>query len=953
MKSSKLLLICTAVFALTISLFANARVDSRMGILPLDITQRQQAILAAPAGRDASVPSEMPQVPIVTEVEVIPLGQEDKPEPSKLVEEANEALDPVSLDERIQRQAIKTEITQFGYALFNKPAISFAPAETLPVPGDYVVVPGDTFTVQVFGATDVQYRLVVTRDGRLLVPEVGAISVAGLTFDESKLAIQSQISKVRIGVKTVVTLSDLQTIQVVVMGEVIKPGTFTVPGMTNLFNALVNTGGIKTSGSLRKIELRRQNQLVTKLDLYEMLLSGKARNNPFLQQGDVIFVPTLGPTVTVAGEVNRPAIYELLQSPNVQTVIAMAGGLLPTADPSKTQIRRLKDGKSYTLLQVDLAHNGAELMVKNGDQIRLFPALNRMDNIVVLSGNTITPGAYEWKKGMRVADLLNDVQLLRQRTDFKAAVLVRERRNSRRVSVQYMDLGRALDEPSSFDNLQLQPRDELIVFDTHSSRERVLNDTLKFMRLQATVEEPADIIEMKGYFKHGGSYPLERGKRLLDMIRVAGGVQDGTDLNYAVLVRRTPLSNRIEPIALSLVKALASPQGDHNPTLQAGDRIYLFDTKSDRDKLLSDEVETLIKQARYDEPATVVQINGKSRQVGQFPLTPGMTVKDLIDAAGGLTEEAYGQTAVLTRQVQMADEFLRAEHIEINIFGKNQILPDFGMRLQAKDRLTIREKPESEGFSKWVTVKGEVRYPGRYAIGRRETLCELIRRVGGLTQDAYVFGAVFLRESVRKREQDAINRLFGELDNLLAEVHTSPSFDNDKKLPIQQQASDVYKVIKSLKPQKAMGRMVIDAPAALARCEEQADIVLEAEDQLIIPKLTDEVTVIGQVYFPTSHKFRDDRGAMDYINLSGGTKELAQREHAYVVQANGEVISLRGPMSTWGWFLGAGNSKVTPGATIYIPLSIDRINGREYTQSWIDAIYKAAVSAASLTFLFK
>jgi polysaccharide biosynthesis/export protein len=942
MKKLNILRLGLVGATLVISVLVQAR-EVALGLVPLNVEQRYQAAKSAPTGQDAPLPVEIPKVPVTATAEIKSSGIEIRVESSKLEEKANEALNTVSLDERIQQQGLRTELVQFGYELFNKPAVTFSPAETLPVPGDYVVVPGDTFAVQVFGATDVQYRLVVTRDGRLLLPEVGAINVAGLTFEEAKMAIQSQIGKVRIGVQTVVTLADLQAIQIVVMGEVHKPGTFTVPGMTNLFNALVNTGGIKTSGSLRNVELRRQNQLVAKLDLYEMLLSGKGRNNPYLQQGDVIFVPTLGPTVTVAGEVNRPAIYELLRPVSVQSAINMAGGLLPTADPSKTQLRRLQGGKNYTLIQADLTQAGGGPLIANGDQIRVFPALNRMDNIVLLSGNVITPGAYQWKEGMRISDLVKDVQLLQQRTDFKAALLVRERRVSRRISVQYISLGQALEQPASAANIKLQPRDELIIFDTNSARDKALANTVQALRQQASVEEPAEVIEMRGYVKHPGIYPLEQGKRLLDLIRAAGGIQDGTDLSYAMLIRKANLSQRIEPIAISLEKALAKPLGDHNPILVAGDRLYLFDPKVDRPKLLADEIETLVRQSSYNEPAPIVQVTGKTRQVGQFPLTPGMTIKDLIDAAGGLSEDAYGQTAVLTREVQMADEYMRAQHTEVNLLGKNQVLPDAGMRLKARDRLSIREKPESENIAKWVTVKGEVRFPGKYSIAKRETLCELVRRVGGFTQDAYLFGTVFSRESVRKREQENIDKIFREFDTLLAELHTSPSFDNDKKLTTQKSANDTYQVIRQLKPPTAVGRMVIDMEKAGRQCIELADFVLEDGDQIEVPKLQEEVTVVGQVYHPMSHKYQKQRGAMDYINLSGGPKELAQREHAFVIQANGEVVSLRSSMSSWTWLSRPENISVSPGSTVVVPLTVDRINGREYTQSLIDTIFKAAV----------
>jgi polysaccharide biosynthesis/export protein len=210
-----------------------------------------------------------------------------------------------------------------------------------------------------------------------------------------------------------------------------------------------------------------------------------------------------------------------------------------------------------------------------------------------------------------------------------------------------------------------------------------------------------------------------------------------------------------------------------------------------------------------------------------------------------------------------------------------------------------------------VTVKGEVRFPGKYSISKRETLCEFIRRAGGFTQDAYLFGTVFSRESVRKREQENIDKIFREFDTLLAELHTSPSYDNDKKLTTQKSANDTFQVIRQLKAPTAVGRMVIDMEKAGRQCTEE-------------------------------------RGALDYVNLSGGPKELAQREHAFVIQANGEVVSLRSSMSSWTWLSRPENISVTPGSTIVVPLTVDRINGREYTQSLIDTLFKAAVGTIGI-----
>ncbi len=924
-----------------------AGLEGRVGVLLPEAQQRQAAVKAATKGQDP--PLVTLEFPVSMESNTT---AEVKSEPSVLQENAKEALALVTLDERIQSQALRGELKQFGYDGFSDAASAGSAIQALPVPPDYVISPGDTFIVQVFGATDLEYRLVVTRDGRLLVPEVGDLNVGGLKFEEAKLVIQENIDKVRIGVKSVISLGDLHSMQIIVTGEFEKPGSYTVSGLSPLFNTLFSTGGVKKSGSLRNIQIRRQNALIATIDMYDFLLKGNSKGNIFLRHGDVIFVPPIGTTVGVAGEVTRPAIYELKTERTVADVIALAGGLLPTAAKEKPQIRRVTENNGYTLVQADLTRGGGMSPVRSGDLIRIFPVSSKLDNVVMLSGNVAFPGGYQWKAGMRLSDLIGSIESLRLRTAFDVAILVREQKFSRRTEVTYVNLGRALEVPTGEHNLELRPRDELIIFETNSPRDNLLADTVRQMKAQATVLDPAKIVELKGFFLHPGVYPIQTDMRFLDMIRISGGLQVGVDRRYSVLARRSD-SGKLELMHLRLESALKNPLGDHNPIVLANDRIYIFDAQMDRAQMLRAELEQLKKEARYGEPVPIVQVSGKAVKPGTYPLTPGMRVQDLLEAAGGLLEDAYGQTASLSRRTQMLNEQNRQDHFEINLFGDRPMLQDRAMLLTPSDHLLIREKPEYIDGPKFATVSGEVRFPGTYPIDRRETLCSVIRRAGGFTRDAYVFGTVFSRESVRAKEQAAIDKLFDQFDTLLAEVHTSSTFDNDKKLPVNHAANEVYAVIRALKPPKAVGRMVIDAKAATEKCDEASDVVLESGDRIEVPKYTDDVTVVGQVYHPTSHKYRSDRAALDYINLSGGTKELAVREHAFVVQANGEVMSVRSSMSSWTWLLGPSNVKVTPGATVVVPLSVDRINGREYTQSWVDMLYKAAVSAASLAFIFQ
>jgi len=924
--------------------------ENRLGVLYPEQVQRQAAMLEAKNSLGNDSPLSEPADPLSLDAGVLPLS--GLLEESAIEEKTVEALQPISLEEQIQDQRLDSALEQFGYDIFTSLPTTFAPVDGIPVPPDYVIGPGDSFTVQIFSGVDLQYNLVVTREGRLLLPEIGDIQVAGLTFDESKVLIKEAITRTRLGVKVVVTLAELHTIQVMLVGEVLQPGSYTISGLSSLVNTLITTGGVKRTGSLRNIQVKRSGKLVTSLDLYDLLLRGDVGADVYLRQGDVIFIPPIGSVVSIAGEVVRPAIYELKSEETVSDVIQMAGGLLPTADPAKTQIERIERSGSYSLIQASLFDSTAVSAIQNGDLIRIFPVIDKVDRVVLLAGNILTPGGYEWYPNMRVSDLLKSKATLLQSTEFQVAAIERENLDQKRTEVVYFNLERVFTDQGGAGDPVLQPRDRVLVFKTDGDRAATLASIANKLKAQTSATELPLTAMLLGAAKHKGEFPLAKQMRVLDLVQVGGGIKTGVDRGYTLLVRKDPESESIEFISLELSKALQQPRGDHNPRLMAGDKLYLFDSDSDRAELIKADIQQLESQARYGSLPLVVEASGSLVNPGRYPLVPGMRISDLVVAAGGMKSDAYGVAATLSRKVQLDDQYSRTDEIPVSLTSSDPMLTGRNMILEPGDHLQMRQKPEWIDAPHRVTILGEVKHPGTYEVDKRSTLCSLVNRAGGFTEDAYLFGAIFTRESVRKREQVAIDRIHRQMDDLLADLHMSPGFDKSTKLPENQSSWDVFQVINRLTPESAIGRMVIDLEKAAARCDEEWDLALEDGDKLIVPRYHEEVSVVGQVYFPQSHQFRRDRAALDYINLSGGPKELAQREHAYVVQANGEVMSLRSRASTWGWLLSPNNVEVTPGSTIYVPLSVDRINGREFTESWIDLIYKLSISAASVDFLF-
>ncbi|MEM7421668.1 MAG: polysaccharide biosynthesis/export family protein, partial [Pseudomonadota bacterium] len=319
-----------------------AQVDT-VRVATVEDQQRKEAIMSAQTA-NAEQDNASFQVVITEE----PNTQNQAP--TQLEQNVSQSLRPVTLEEEIQQQRVQSKLELFGYEMFNSVATTFAPVSDMPVPYDYVIGPGDTFTIQAFAATNVQYNLTVTREGMLLIPDAGAVNLSGLTFEEAKVVISEAIETRRIGIKTIVTLSEFRSIQIMLVGEVSKPGSYSVSGFSTLINALVSSGGVKRTGSLRNIQVKRHGSVVATFDLYALLLKGDDSANIYLRQGDLIFVPPVGPTVGIAGEILRPAIYELANEQNVSEILSLAGGLLPTANAKNAQIERVSNSGMYTLM---------------------------------------------------------------------------------------------------------------------------------------------------------------------------------------------------------------------------------------------------------------------------------------------------------------------------------------------------------------------------------------------------------------------------------------------------------------------------------------------------------------------------------------------------------------------------------------------------------------------------
>jgi polysaccharide biosynthesis/export protein len=534
----------------------------------------------------------------------------------------------------------------YGYDLFNESPSTFAPVTDVPVPSDYIVGAGDELMVQLYGSQNRSFRLTVGRDGRVSFPELGPISVAGKNFNAVRADLESRVSRQMIGVRASVSMGDTRSIRVFVLGEAIRPGSYTVSGLGSITTALYSSGGIKPTGSLRDIQLKRQGAVIRRLDLYDLLLRGDTSNDAKLLQGDVIFIPPVGATVAIDGEVKRPAIYELRGEAQVADLVALAGGLTNEADNSRVAMVRVNENRQRVVVNVPLnTSEGRSERLRNGDSLRVLRLRPTVDAGVSIEGYVFRPGLVAWRDGLRLSDVIGSVDELKPNADLGYVLVRRELQPDRRVSVLSADLSAALRAPGSRADLQLSPRDRITVFDAESSRRVVLDPLLEDLRRQARPDQPTAIVSIGGRVRATGDYPLEPGMRVSDLLRAGGNLQDAAFGGRAELTRyRTNGDGRsTELIDIDLAAVLA---GD-----ATADRVLQpFDFLN-------------IKEVPEWSEQESVTIAGEVRFPGTYPIRRGETLRSVLERAGGLSSLAFPSGAVFTRQELQEREQLQIDRL--------------------------------------------------------------------------------------------------------------------------------------------------------------------------------------------------------------------------------------------------------------------------------------------------
>ncbi len=520
----------------------------------------------------------------------------------------------------------------FGYDLFKGRSSTFAPFTDVPVPSEYIVGAGDQLSIQLFGSTNRNLRLTVTRDGNINFPELGPIHVAGRTFARVAADIESRVSKQMIGVRASVSMGDTRSVRVFVMGEANRPGSYTVSGLATITSALYAAGGVKPIGSLRDVQLKRNGALVRRLDLYDLLLRGDTKDDANLLPGDVIFIPPVAATVAVHGEVNRPAIYELRGETTVAEMVQLAGGLTSEADTSRVALVRVNDQRARVVVDVPLDATGRSERMRNGDSLRVLRLRPTLDNGVTVEGFVFRPAQMAWHDGLRLTDVLPSVDELKPNADLNYILIRRELPPDRRVVTVSADLAAALRDPVSEKNVRLMPRDRIIVFDTSSGRREVIEPILEELRRQSRIDRPTTLVRIDGRVKARGDYPLEPQMRVSDLLRAGGGLEDAA-YGAAAELTRYRIEEGVRQTQLIEIDLAAILKGD-----------------ASADVLLQPFDFLNVKEVPEWSELEQVTLLGEVRFPGIYPIQRGETLRSVLDRAGGLTSMAFPVGSVFTRK---------------------------------------------------------------------------------------------------------------------------------------------------------------------------------------------------------------------------------------------------------------------------------------------------------------
>jgi protein involved in polysaccharide export with SLBB domain len=773
----------------------------------------------------------------------------------------------------------------FGEDLFRNVPSTFAPLDLTPVPPDYAIGPGDEIRIRVWGQVNFRADLRVDRSGEIYIPQVGAIHLAGLRFSDVDQHLRSAIGRIYRNFDLTADLGSIRSVQVYVTGQARRPGVYTVSSLSTLADALFASGGPTVVGSLRHIQLRREGATVTDLDLYALLLRGDKSKDVKLLPGDVIYIPPVGREVAITGSVRNPAIYELIENETIGDALKDAGGASAIASDSRISLDRIVEHQSRRTMETAFDTAGLATPLVDGDIVRILSIVPMYEKTVTLRGNTANPGRFEWHAGMRLSDLIPD-------------------------------------------------RDSLI--------------TRNYWWRRTQLGLPGPEFE-----------PLERFPTLFQPTRPY-------ELNRPQRLPVTPRTG-VNPAYPGQPNAgIAQPQGEQPvPTNQYGqeNQQSTYDQQYGQDYYNQDNSQDYYYNQNYPQDQSGVR--------NTYPANQRANQQAANAALGSQSVNTQNTTSGAPRNdVRLSAPEIDWDYAVIERMDKNTLKtslipfdpgrlvlqhdPSQNLELQAGDVVTIFSQADIHvplmQQTKFVRLEGEFAHSGIYSVQAGETLRDLVRRAGGLTPSAYLYGSEFTRESTRiaqqQRIQEYVRNLELQIQRGTLAVAAQAVTPQDIASATASQASE-QELIARLQQIRATGRIVLELQSRSTGVDSLPEIALEDGDRFAVPPAPATVNVVGSVYDQNSFLYSGQRRAGAYLHLAGGADRNADMKHAFIIRADGSVISRVSANGLWGNTFDA--LAMNPGDTIVVPEKTITPNALRGFLNWSQLFSQLALGAAAIS----
>ena len=577
----------------------------------------------------------------------------------------------------------------YGLSLFENVPTTFAPVDRVPVTADYVIGPGDELLIRAWGQIDLDVHARVDRNGSIFLPKVGNLNVAGLKYAQIEEFLKSHIGRIYQNFDLNVTMGELRSIDVFVVGQARRPGRYTVSSLSTMANAIFASGGPSPTGSMRHIQLKRGSTVITDFDLYDLLLNGDKSKDVLLQPEDVIYVAPIGPQVAMGGQVNVPAIYELKGGTDLAEALRLAGGLSTTASGGKVSVEHIKDRQVHVVERVGLDATGLAHPIEDGDVVNVTLVSPRFENSVTLRGNVASPGRYPWHQGMRISDLIPNREFLitteywkqqnsvaLRATEAQGAVsgaanevsrkpleinwdyAVVQRLSPQDLSTQLLtfNLGKAILNNDDASNLVLQPSDIVTIFSQTD--------------LRVPEAKQTKLVRLDGEFEAAGIYRAKPGERLRDLVMQAGGLTPSAYLYGAEFTResaRVEQQERLDMMIAQTEQQVARQAAQASQNVRSTDEAVAARASVEAQQASLEKLRQLRANGRIvlnlhpndhtvdnipDIPLEdgdqffvpsrpiVVNVVGDVYNQGSFIQQPGKTVTTYLRSAGGPTRDA-------------------------------------------------------------------------------------------------------------------------------------------------------------------------------------------------------------------------------------------------------------------------------------------------------------------------